>query len=216
MEIKRIGLYDRLNCLNANAAAHPEYDSAVIQSMARMPIIRYLGDYDIFCDFQILTEVREDLPYQTTAKVIASQVGSLEDMSQIVDMLAGPIIQIEEAYRQKKSALLPYRERERTSLQVEPLAAKLDKAGALAGPQYAVHRMPILRFFWAASKLTGDLGFPSVYQDIIRPHLPDENTLFRQAVYTISALQWPERTELLYKILIEPFAAIPTESEVDI
>ena len=73
MTIERISLYDRLDYLNANDAAHPEYDGAVIKSLARMPIARYLGAYDTFCDFQRITEVREDLPYQVTAQVIASQ-----------------------------------------------------------------------------------------------------------------------------------------------
>lgn len=180
MEIKRISLYDRLDRLNMNAAAHPEYDSTVVRSMARMPIARYLGDYETFCDFQIHTEVREDLPYQTVAKVIADQTWTPEDMGQILDMLAGPIIQIERAYQQGKSALLPYRKRARTAQRVESLASRLEGAGALAGPPYNLHRMPVQRFFWAVSKLTADLSFPSVYQTYIHPHMPDENTPLRK------------------------------------
>lgn len=216
MEIKRIPLYDRLDRLNANEAAHPEYDNAAVQSMARMPIGKYLGDYETFCGFQIITEVREDLSYQVTAKVIADQAWSPEDLKQIVDMLATPVVQIEEAYRQGKSALLPYRKRERNARRVESLASRLDDAGALAGPPYACHRMPIKRFFWAASKLTGNLSLPTVYQSLIRPYVSDGNSLFREAVYDINTLQSPERTDLLYKILVEPFAALPSESEVDV
>ena len=214
MAIKRIPLHDRLDRLNANEAAHPEYDGAVVRSMARMPIARYLGDYDTFCDFQLITEVREDLPYQTVAKVIAAQTWTPENMNQILDLLAGPIIQIEEAYRQGKSALLPRRKRRRATQQVESLASRLENTGALAGPPYACHRMPVQRFFRGVSKLTGDLSFPSVYQTTIRPHMPDENTLFREAIYTIHSLEAPERTDLLYKILVEPFSVLhDTESE---
>lgn len=208
MEIKQISLYDRLDNLNGNGAAHPEYDGEVVRNMARMPIARYLGDYETFCDFQIHTEVREDLPYRTVAKVIADQTWSQEDLTQILDLLAGPIIQIERAYQQGKSALLPYRKRAETTRRVEPLASRLEGAGALAGPPYNLHRMSIQRFFWAVSKLTGDLHFPSMYQTGIRPHLSDDDTLFRGAVFTLRTLEEPERGDLLYKILVEPFAAL--------
>lgn len=214
MGIEIISLYDRLDCLNANEAAHPEYDSAAVRSMACIPIIEYLGSYDTFCDFQIHTEVREDLPYLVTAQVIASQTWGQEELTQILDMLAAPIVQTEDAYRQGKSALLPYRRSVRTAQRVKSLASRLEGAGALAGPPYACCRLPVQRFFRAASKLTGDLRFLDVYQNSIRLYMPDEDPLFRQAVYDISALQEPERTELLYKMLIEPFAALMPESEV--
>lgn len=216
MEIKSLSLYDRLDRLNANEAAHPEYDGAVVRSMARMPIIEYLGDYETFCDFQIITEVREDLPYQLMAQVIADQAWSPEDLKQMVDMLAAPIVQIEEAYRQGRPALLPYHRRGRTTRRVESLASRLEGAGALAGPPYACHRMPVQRFFRAVSKLTGNLHLQDAYWDIIRPYAPDESTLFRQTVYAINSLQSPDRDSLLYKLLVEPFAALPTEREVDI
>lgn len=131
-----------------------------------------------------------------------------------MNLLAAPVVQIEEAYRQGKTDILPYRERRQPTQRVESLASRLEGASALAGPPYACHRMPIKRFFWAVSKLTGDLSFPSVYQDSIQPHIADGHTRFRQAVYDINTLQTPERTDLLYKILVEPFAALFTfESE---
>ena len=214
MTVERISLYDRLTCLKGTGAAHPEYDGAVIQSMARMPIARYLGDYDTFCDFQLVTEVREDLPYQTVAKVIADQTWTPEDMAQILGMLAAPVVQIEEAYRQGKSTLLPYRKQTRIIHQrVESLTSRLEGAGALAGPPYNLHRMFIQTFFSGVSGLTGDLHFPSMYRASIRPHLPDENMLFRGAVYSINSLKSPERTDLLYKVLVEPFAALPGETK---
>lgn len=214
MEIRRLSLADRLERLSVNEAAHPEYDGAVIQSMAHMPIIQYLGDYDTFCDFRRIMKVWGGWEYQTVAKAIAAQTRPPEVMRQILRLLAAPVVQIEEAYRQGKTDLLPYRERRRTTQRVESLASRLEGMSALAGPPYNLHRMPIKRFFWGVSKLTGNLGFPSVYQDSIRPHAPDESTRFREAVYDISATQTPERTDLLYKILIEPFAALFTfESE---
>ena len=214
MEIKRIPLYDRLDRLNGNEAAHLEYDGAVVRSMARMPIARYLGDYDTFCDFQLITEVREDLPYQTVAKVITNQTWTPEDLTQILDLLAGPVVQIEEAYRQGKSALLPFRKRARTAQQVEPLASRLEGAGALAGPPYNLHRMPIQRFFEAVSILGCNGSTISAYQDSIQAHVADGRTLFREVVYDINTLQTPDRMTLLYKILVEPFATIPAERGV--
>lgn len=216
MEIRRLSLYDRLERLNGGEAAHPEYDGAVIQSMAHMPIAQYLGD-DAFYDLQRIMEVWGGWEYQFAAKAIAAQTRPPEAMSQILRLLAAPIIQIEEAYRQGKTSLLPYRELRRTTQRVESLASRLEGIGVLAGPPYNLHRMPIKRFFWGVSKLTGDLSFPTIYQDNIRPHAPDESTLFRQAVYDISATKTPERTGLLYKILIEPFAALQNaESELPI
>ena len=213
MEIKRFSLADRLERLNGGEAAHPEYDGAVILSMAHMPIIQYLGD-DAFYNLQRIMEVWAGWEYQTVAKVIAAQTRPPEAMSQILRLLAAPIVQIEEAYRQGKTDLLPYRERGRTARQVESLASRLEGASALAGPPYNLHRMPVKRFFWGASKLTGDLSFPSVYQDSIQPHVADGRTRFREVVYDINTLQTPERTDLLYKILIEPFAVLSNlESE---
>lgn len=216
MEIRRLSLADRMNSLNGGEAAHPEYDGAVIRSMAYMPIIQYLGD-DAFYSLQRVMNVWVGWPYQLTARAIAAQTWPLEAMTQIVNLLAGPIIQIEEAYRQGKTDLLPYRELRRSTQQVESLASRLEGASALAGPPYNLHRMPIQRFFQGVSKLTGNLSFPSVYQDSIQPYVADERTLFRQVVYDINTLQTPERTGLLYKILVEPFAALPdTESELPI
>ena len=66
METKKIPLSELLNNLQRNQAAHPEFDTAVIRSMARMPIARYLGDYYTFCDFQMIMGIREDLSYQAS------------------------------------------------------------------------------------------------------------------------------------------------------
>ena len=213
MEIRRLSLADRLDRLNEGEAAHPEYDGAVVQSMAHMPIIQYLGD-DAFYGLQRIMEVWAGWEYQFAAKAISDRLWPPEAMSQILRLLAAPIIQIDEAYRQSKTDLLPYRERRQPTQRVESLASRLEGASALAGPPYNLHRMPIKRFFWGVSKLTRNLSFPGIYQDSIRPHVPDESTRFRETVYSINALQEPDRTVLLYKILIEPFAALQNaESE---
>lgn len=213
MDAEIISLADRLGNLADNQAAHPAYDGAVIRSMARMPIIRYLGDYDTFCDFQMYTSVREDLSYQVTAQEIADQIRREEitpgDVTQIVNILAAPVAQIDEAYYRKDAALLPRRKQERTTQVLEPLAARLDKTRTLAGPPYNLHRMPIDRFCREVSKLTGDWHYLTVCQDRIMPRLAETRTLFREAVYEISVSDVPERTELLYTILVEPFAALP-------
>lgn len=214
MEIRRLSLCDRLERLNGGEAAHPEYDGAVIQGMAHMPIIQYLGDYDTFCDFRRITGAWAGWEYQTVAKAIVAQTQPPEAMGQILRLLAAPIVQIEEAYRQGKTSLLPYRERRQSTQRVESLASRLECMSALAGPPYNLHRMPVKRFFWAVSRLTGNLSFPTIYQTHIRPHASDESTRFREVVYDINATKTPERTDLLYKILIEPFAALFTfESE---
>ena len=119
MEIERIALDERLGNLADNWAAHPEYDGAVIRSMARMPIVRYLGGYDIFCDLQIITGTREDLSYQATAREIADRVGrnelTPEELTDVVNILAAPVLRIDEAYYRKDSALLPRCEPERNT-----------------------------------------------------------------------------------------------------
>lgn len=213
MDAERIPLADRLGNLADNQAAHPEYDGAVIRSMARMPIIRYLGDYDTFCDLQMITGTREDLSYQLTAREIADRVhrGELtpEDLTEAVNILAAPVARIDEAYYRKDAALLPRRKQERSAQALEPLAARLDKTRTLAGPPYNLHRMPMQRFFQGVSRLTGDRHYLTVCQDRIMPRLPENRTLFREIVYEISVSDTPERTELLYAILVEPFAALP-------
>lgn len=219
MRTEIIPLAERLNRLSNNQAAHPEYDGAVILSMARMPIVAYLGGYDIFCDFQAVTGTREDLSYQVTARAIADQVRckeiSPEGLTEAVNFLAAPIVRIDEAYYRKDARLLPRRVPERAVLYQEHLAWRIENAGTLAGPPTNLHRMPIGRFFGAVSVLTGTPEFLSDYQTSIMPHIPEDRTLYREAVYEISHLESPERTDLLYKILIEPFAALTSaESEV--
>lgn len=212
MEIERIALDERLGNLADNWAAHPEYDGAVIRSMARMPIARYLGGYDIFCDLQIITGTREDLSYQLTACEIAERVRrnelTPEELTDVVNILAAPVARIDEAYYRKDSALLPRCEPERNTQAQVSLAARLEGLHTLAGPPYNLHRMPIRRFFQGVFKLTGDRRFVSVYWDLICPNVPENRDLFREAVYEISRSESPERTDLLYKILVEPFAAL--------
>ena len=219
MRTEIIPLADRLARLRDGQAAHPEYDGAVIRSMARMPIMTYLGGYDTFCDFQAVTGTREDLSYQITARAIADRVSckeiSPEGLTEAVNFLAAPIVRIDEAYYRKDARLLPRRVPERAVLYQEHLAWRLDNAGTLAGPPTNLHRMPIGRFFAAVSALTGDPKFLSDYQTSIMPHIPEDRALFREAVYEISVSESPERKDLLYKILIEPFAALPSaEREV--
>ena len=220
MRTETIPLAERLACLRDGQAAHPEYDGAVIRSMARMPIMAYLGGYDIFCDFQCITGTRDDLSYQITARAIADQVHyhelTAEDLTEAVSFLASPIVRIDEAYYRKDARLLPRRVPERAVFQQEHLAWRLDNAGTLAGPPTNLHRMPIGRFFGAVSALTGDPGFLNTFQTSILPHIPEDRALFREAVYEISRLKsQDERTDLLYKILVEPFAELPyDESEV--
>jgi len=220
MKIEIIPLADRLARLRDGQAAHPEYDGAVILSMARMPIMAYLGGYDTFCDFQMVTGTREDLSYQITAAAIADQVRhhelTAEGLAEAVSFLAAPVVRIDEAYYRKDARLLPRRVPERAVFHQEHLAWRLDNAGTLAGPPANLHRMPIGRFFAAVSALTGDPGFLNTFQTSILPHIPEDRTLYREAVYEISHLDsMDERKDLLYKILIEPFAALPhMESEV--
>ena len=187
---------------------------AVIRSMARMPIVRYLGGYDIFCDLQIITGTREDLSYQATAREIADRVGrnelTPEELTDVVNILAAPVLRIDEAYYRKDSALLPRCEPERNTQVRVSLVTRLEGLHTLAGPPYNLHRMPIRRFFQGVFKLTGDRRFVSVYWDCILPHVPENRGLFREAVYEITVLKSPERTDLLYKILVEPFAALPS------
>lgn len=202
-----VPLADRLNSLAANEAAHPEYDGAVIRSMAHMPIIQYLGD-DAFYGLQHIMEVWAGWEYQTVAKAISDKTWPSEAMTQILGLLAAPIIQIEEAYRQGKTDLLPYRERGRTIQRVESLTSRLEGARALAGPPYNLHRMPIERFFREVSRLTGNPLFLDICLDRILPQLPEDRTLFREAVHEISHWDTPARVELLYTILVEPFEAL--------
>lgn len=213
MDTARIPLADRLNSLNANEAAHPEYDGAVIRSMARMPMDRYLDSYDTFCDFQMITGTREDLSYQLTAREIADRVRceeiTPEDLTEAVNILAAPVARIDEAYYRKDAALLPRRKQERSAQALEPLAARLDKTRTLAGPPYNLHRMPMQRFFQGVSRLTGDRHYLDTYRDRIMPRLPETRTLFREVVYEISHWDAPERVELLYTLLVKPFAALP-------
>ncbi len=213
MRTEIIPLADRLDRLSNNQAAHPEYDGAVIWAMARMPIMAYLGGYDIFCDFQAVTGTREDLSYQVTARAIADQVRhhelTPEGVTEAVNFLAAPVMRIDEAYYRKDARLLPRREPERAVFHQEHLAWRIENAGTLAGPPSNLHRMPIDRFFGAVSALTGDPKFLSDYQTSIMPHIPEDRALFREAVYEISHLESPERKDLLYKILVEPFAVLP-------
>lgn len=220
MRTEIIPLADRLARLRDGQAAHPEYDGAVIRSMARMPIMAYLGGYDIFCDFQAAVGTREDLSYQITAAAIADQVRhhelTAEGLAEAVSFLAAPVVRIDEAYYRKDARLLPRREPERAVFRQEHLSWRLDNAGTLAGPPTNLHRMPLQRFFTAVSALTDDPGFLDAFQCRIMPHMPEDRTLYREAVYEISHLDsMDERTDLLYKILIEPFAALPSaEREV--
>lgn len=212
MEIELIALHERLGNLADNWAAHPEYDGAVIRSMARMPIVKYLGGYDIFCDLQVITGTREDLSYQATAREIADWVGrnelTPEELTDVVSILAAPVARIDEAYYRKDSALLPRYEPERNTQVRVSLATRLEGLHTLAGPPYNLHRMPIRRFFQGVFRLTGNLDYMSVYWDSICPHVPENRGLFREAVYEICHSESPQRTDMLYKILVEPFATL--------
>lgn len=219
MEIKQIPLSELLNNLQRNQAAHPEFDTAVIRSMACMPIARYLGDYYTFCDFQMIMGIREDLSYQVTACEIADQVRrkvlTPEKLTEAVNILAAPVARIDEAYHRKDFALLPHRKQERSTKAQESLASRLDRACMLAGPPYHLHRMPIDRFFRAVSRLTGNWRYLSVFYDSISLYVSENRDLFRQTIHEITVLDSSdERTDLLYKILVGPFAALPdVESE---
>lgn len=213
MNIVRLPLADRLDRLAHNQAAHPEYDSAVIRSMARKPILTYLGSYGIFCDLQIISGTCMELPYQVTVRVIADLLADKQltqkDLAEAVNILAAPVVQIQRAYRERNTALLPYREPERAVFSQEHLSRRLEQVQLLAGPPYAFHCLPVQRFFSALSGITGDPGFLDTFQSRILPHMPHEQALFREAVYEISCSQSPDRTDLLYKLLIEPFAVLP-------
>lgn len=219
MKTEIIPLSDRLARLRDGEAAHPEYDGAVIRSLARMPIMSYLGDYHTFCDLQSYLAIRQDLPYQITARVTNDLLWKKQlkaaEVSDIVNILAAPIVQIQRAYSERNSAFLPYREPERAVFRVERLSRRIEHAKALAGPPYAFHCLPTRRFFGAVSKITGAPGFLDAFQTRILPQILNDRAMFREAVYAVNGLDTQDRTVLLYKLLIEPFAALPhEESEV--
>lgn len=101
-----------------------------------------------FCDLQSIIEIiGMDSPYQETAKAISGAVYSPEDVTQILDLLAAPVVQIQEAFLQHDKALLPRREpRKRVVLTQECLASRLENTGSMAGPPYACISMPVLRY----------------------------------------------------------------------
>ncbi len=69
--------------------------------------------------------------------------------------------------------------------------------------------MPIQRFFQGASELTDTPYFLNVYHTRIQPYMnTSKPTLFREAVQIRDDLIEPERTDLLFKIFVEPFAVL--------
>lgn len=89
----------------------------------------------------------------------------------------------------------------------ESLSVRLKNTGTMAGPPYACISMPVLRFIQAASELTGDPRFQDVFNSI-QPYLENDRALFREAIYSLYYSQAPERTKLLYNILVAPFAKL--------
>ena len=216
METKKISLAGRLNRLCEGEAAHPEYDGFIVQSMARMPIAKYIGNYNTFCDLQMHTEVREDLPYQETAKVITELVSAGQmkpkDKERVVKALASPIIKIQRAYDAHNPAMLPYCKPQKIAShqsRQENLASRLEHVGTIAGPPYNCNRLPIWRFFLGVWALTGDEQVMDIYLGHIQPHMRDKKTQFQEAVCKFNCYPSRERTALLYKILVEPVAALP-------
>lgn len=209
MKIETMPLRDRLDRLNNGEAAHPEYDGAVIRRMARMPIARYIGDSNAFSYLQSLIEIGEAITYQEAAKAVSNAPYSPENVGQIVNLLAAPAVQIQEAFRQHDKNLLPryYAPRQILPTQ-ESLSVRLENTGTVAGPPYACTSMPIQRYIRAVSDLTRDPGFLDTYSSI-QPHIQGDHALLREAAYDIYYyLQEPERTKLLYHIFVGPFAKL--------
>lgn len=214
MKPKTLSLQGRLRRLSSGEAAHPEYDGAIIRRMARVPIARYIGDSNAFCYLQSIIEIGEATTYQEAAKAISNAPYSPENVSQIVSLLAAPVVKIEEAFRQHDKNLLPryYAPRQIVPTQ-ECLAVRLESTGTVAGPPYACACMPIQRYVRAVSDLTGDPGFLDIYNGI-QPHMSEDHALLREVAYNLYYyLQEPERTKLLYHIFVGPFAKLQKERE---
>ncbi len=147
MEIKQIPLSELLHNLAGNQAAHPEYDGAVVRSMARMLIVSYLGA-GAFRSFLKDTEVREDLPYQEAAGVIADRMSTGQKtpggVSWAVGILVRPVVQIQRAYDEHNTALLPHCLPEKAVSRREHLASRLEHAKTIVGPPHNCDRLPRL------------------------------------------------------------------------
>lgn len=214
---KILPLQKRLDRLKDGQAAHLDYDAAVIRHMGEIEILQYIGDDDAFCELLFITEVKDTLSYQRTAEVISDLARanklSQEDIQQTVSILSAPAVRVAQAYDQRNTALLPYSRLRKTSVQRESLDKRLAAAKPLAGPPYNCSCMPIRRFFQAAAKLTRNPYFLNIYRSRILP-LTNPDTLFREAVLVIDSLEEPERTDLLFKIFVEAFAALQSSGTV--
>lgn len=216
MTTEKLSLADRLKRLGDGQAAHPEYDAIVVRKMAYMPIDTYLGTYEAFCNLQNVLGIKMRLPYQIVARIIANRYQykeiTPEELVEVVNILAHPLVQIQRAYHDQNPALVPRRDPGRTVVRWESLGQRLANASTLTGAPQPFYNLPAKRFFNAVAELTGNPGFADVYQQRILPHVPDEHALLREVVYEINALEHPKRAATLYTILIQPFAVL---SEAD-
>lgn len=93
---------------------------------------------------------------------------------------------------------------------IRPLAEKLRQAGSRK-LVIALARQALESYFSAFSDILEDKRFNDIYKNQIKTMVQEEEAFICQFLHQLP--QTPERDDLLYQILVEPFAAMQVEDD---
>lgn len=222
MNIEKLPLAERVRRCQSGATAYPEYIPSIIRRLGEMPVMEYMAGLDPeqqrrFSD--LVSICHEDSAYQWAALRIA-ELRSPSAAAEAMRILAEPMIRYEDMFNENKlppparKPLPPHRPAPGEKL---PLAERLRRAAGRVGeaPFLHIYRLYMDTYFYNLDILFGGSAYADTLEAVLSPYIQqyDEMPLLTRFVADSRKLPASDQTQVLYQVLIRPFAEIQKEKE---
>lgn len=225
MNIEKFPLAERIRRCKDGRTAYPEYIPSVIRSLAEMPVMEYLAGLDPKRQqrFATLVGLR---PGNCTYQWAALRVCELTEKSpalaaEAMRILADPMIRYDDLTNQAKPphpapAIPPVPQRRRSPPGEKlPLADRLRQARQGKESYLHIYRLYTDAYFYNLDVLFGGSTYADTLEAVLSPYLQEygDMPLLTRFVADSRELPAADQIQLLYQVLIHPFAELQKEKE---
>lgn len=225
MNIQKLPLAERIQRCRDGGTAYPEYIPSIIRGLGEMPVMDYLAclpkqQQRRFADLS--GAWYRDCTYQQAALYI-EKLTVPAWAGEAMRILAEPMIRYNDLSNQEKpphpAPAMPPAPRSRRSPPGEklPLAERLRRAAGREGetPWLHVYRLYVDSFFYNLDNLTGGHAYADTLDVVLAPWLEEyeDMPLLTRFVADSRKLLAADQVQLLYQVLVRPFAEIQKEKE---
>lgn len=222
MDIQKLPLSERIQRCRDGQTAYPEYIPSIIRRLGEIPVMDYLACLPErqqlrFADLS--GAWYKGCAYQQAALYI-QKLTTTAWANEAMRILAEPMIRYEDMFNENKlppPAYKPPPPHRPAPGEKLPLAERLRRAAGRVGeaPYLHIYRLYTDSFFYNMDIVLGGHAYADALEAVLSPYIQqyDEMPLLTRFVADSRKLPAADQAQLLYQVLIRPFAQLQEEKE---